>query len=181
MTDFKKGMFLQIAQLGNPILRKKAKRVVDIKSPQIQELVHHLLATVSDNDGVGIAAPQVYQSLQIFIIASRPNKRYPKAPYMKPTPIINPKIIAVSKTINKDWEGCLSVPGLRGLISRYNAIIVEYQSIEGKKIKNEFQDFISRIFQHEFDHLQGLVFLDRLESTKDLYSEKEFQKIITKR
>src|SRR3989344_4187690 len=109
---------LQIDQLGHPVLRQKARSVENIKSKKIQQLIDDLISTVMDVDGVGIAAPQVYQSLRIFIIASHPNPRYPHAPKMKPTAIINPKILDMSKGKAKDWEGCLSIPGLRGLIPR---------------------------------------------------------------
>lgn len=179
MSDTKKH-YLQIATLGNPVLRKKAKIVADLNNPQVNRLIDDLIATAVDNDGVGIAAPQVYESLQIFIITSKPNKRYPNAPYMKPTPIINPEIIAVSKSNSLGWEGCLSVPGIRGIVSRFDAIKVEYLTREGKKIRREFQDFIARIFQHEYDHLNGLLFLDRVSSSADLYSEKEYNKKIAK-
>src|SRR3990167_11421221 len=110
---------LQVAQLGQPILRQKAQRVENIKATNIQQMIDDLLATVMDVNGVGISAPQVYQSYRIFIVASHPNPRYPNAPLMKPTPIINPKILSHNKEIKKDWEACLSIPGLRGLIARY--------------------------------------------------------------
>lgn len=171
---------LQIAQLGSPVLRKKAQRVKNITDKNVQILINDLIDTVKDVDGVGIAAPQVYKSLQIFILASYPNARYPKAPKMKPTAIINPKIISISKSMAKDWEGCLSIPGIRGLVPRYTWIKVEYSTRDNKRIKKTFKDFVARIFQHEYDHLQGVVFLDRLESSLDIISEKEFRKKFAK-
>src|SRR3989344_653745 len=176
-----KGKLLQVAHLGHPVLRKKSKEVLNIKSPDVQTLIDDLIATVMDVDGVGIAAPQVYESLRIFILASHPNPRYPYAPKMKPTAIINPKILDMSKGKAKDWEGCLSIPGLRGLIPRSKSIKVSYTSREGKKINKTFTDFVARIFQHEYDHLEGKLFIDRVESSLDLISEKEFQKLIKKR
>lgn len=171
---------LQIAQLGNSVLRKKAKKVENIGDKFVQELIDDMMATVMEVNGVGIAAPQVYQSLQIFIIASHPNSRYPNAPQMKPLAVINPKIISSSKIQIKGWEGCLSVPGYRGLVPRSKSIKVEYLTRAGKKVKTTYKDFLARIFQHEFDHLQGIEFIDRLESTNDLMSEKEWQKLQTK-
>lgn len=176
----KKGILLQVAQLGSPILRKKAKDVGNIKDEKVQSLIENLAATVMDVDGVGLAAPQVYEPLRIFIIASHPNPRYPNAPKMKPTAIINPKIISMSGEKLKDWEGCLSIPGIRALVPRYKSVKVEYTIRNGRVNKKEFKDFIARIFQHEYDHLEGIVFLDRLESTKDTVTEKEYQRIITK-
>jgi len=168
----------QVAQFGNQILRKTATEVEDISHPSIQILIDDMLATVSDNNGVGIAAPQVYESLRIFLIASRPNPRYPSAPTMEPTAIINPEILWNSDEIEKDWEGCLSVPGIRGLVPRAKRIGVKYLTIEGIVIETELSDFLARIFQHEYDHLNGLSFLDRLESTKDIITEKELYKRI---
>ncbi len=169
---------LDIVKLGNPILRTPAESVSDITDPHISQLIDSLIATAEANNGVGIAAPQVSESFRLFIVASRPSIRYPHAPKMQPTPMINPKIISYSTEIIKDWEGCLSVPGLRGLITRYQAIEVEYLNREGLVERRVLTDFIARIFQHELDHLDGMVFLDRLESLKDLYSEEEYQKLI---
>lgn len=171
---------LQVAQMGSPVLRKKAKSVVNIKDPMVQKLINDLIATLMDVDGVGLSAPQVYKSLRLFIVASHPNPRYPNAPKMKLTAIINPKILAYSKEIKKDWEGCLSIPGIRGLVPRSMEISVEYTTVTGKKVNKIYQDFIARIFQHEYDHLEGIMFVDRLESTKDLISEREYQKMMKK-
>lgn len=178
-----KSTLLQISQLGHKILRQKARPVnkKSIKSGRIQELIGSLVFTLKDANGVGIAAPQVYQSLRIFIVASAPNARYPKAPEMKPTPVINPKIIFKSKEIIKDWEGCLSIPGIRGLVPRHKLIETEYFNEKGGLVKKTFKDFVARIFQHEYDHLDGIVYLDRLESSKDIIAEKEYMKRIAKK
>lgn len=166
----------QIAQLGHKVLRNQAVKVPEITS--VQSLIDDMLVTVSDTDGVGLAAPQIYESLQIFIMASRPNPRYPSAPQMEPTAIINPEIIWYSEEKQKDWEGCLSIPGIRGLVPRHKNIRVRYTTREGVTTEQEFSDFLARIFQHEYDHLNGISFLDRLESTKDIVTEKEFQKMV---
>ena len=172
---------LQVAQLGQPVLRQKANAVKNIKDKKIQELIDDLLSTVMDVNGVGIAAPQVYQPFRIFIVASHPNPRYPNAPEMEPTPMINPKLISYNKIIKKDWEGCLSIPGIRGLIPRFTEIKVEYTDRKGKKQTASYTDFVARIFQHENDHLNGILFLDRLETIKDLISDKEYQKLMSKK
>ncbi|HWP92654.1 MAG TPA: peptide deformylase [Thermodesulfobacteriota bacterium] len=169
---------LQIAQLGHQILRKKADPVKNVKDIYIQNLIDDLIATVVEVNGVGIAAPQVYEPYQIFVIASHPNLRYPDAPKMEPIAIINPKINSHSEDLVKDWEGCLSIPGIRGLVPRYKSISVEYTTRNGERKERELTDFIARIFQHEYDHLNGTVFLDRLESNKDIITEKEYQKLI---
>ncbi len=171
---------LTIAQLGNPILRQIAQPINQINDGKIQNLIDDLIATMTSANGVGIAAPQVSESQRIIIVASRPTLRYPSAPLMEPTPMINPQIIDHSAETVKGWEGCLSIPGIRGLVPRYEAIEVEYIDQYGKVQKQELTGFVARIFQHEFDHLQGMLFIDRVESTRDLMTEDEYQKQIVK-
>jgi len=175
------GELRKIIQLGNPILRSKAAVIENIQDEQIQKLIEDLLRTVADSNGVGIAAPQIAEQKRLFIVASRPNPRYPNAPEMEPTAMINPKITAHSNEIAKSWEGCLSIPGIRGLVPRYQAIEVEYIDGDGKLHKQEFTDFVARIFQHEYDHFEGIVFLDRVETTFDIMTEQEYQQRIVSR
>ena len=169
---------LQITQLGNPILRQVARSIENIQDQQMQKLIDDLITTVVSANGVGIAAPQVATSQRLFILASRPNLRYPDAPIMEPTAILNPRIIAHSDEVVKGWEGCLSIPGIRGLVPRYQTIEVEYTSRDGKLHQQTLTNFVARIFQHESDHLDGIVFLDRVESTQDLMTEQEYQQRI---
>ena len=169
---------LPITQLGNPILRQQAQLVDNVQDEHIQQLIDALIATAAASSGVGIAAPQVSESYRLFIVASRPNPRYPNAPAMEPTAMINPQIIAHSTDVVKGWEGCLSIPGIRGLVPRYQAIEVEYMTRYGQLHRQELTDFVARIFQHEYDHLDGIVFLDRVESTQDMMSEQEYQQRI---
>ncbi len=167
---------LEIIQLGHPVLRSTAQMVGNVRDQRIQKLIDDLIATVGSANGVGIAAPQVAEGDRLFIVASRPNPRYPNAPEMEPTAMINPQLLAHSTEVSKGWEGCLSIPGIRGLVPRYQAIEVEYTDRDGKSQKQELTDFVARIFQHEYDHLDGIVFLDRLESTQDIVTEQEYQK-----
>ncbi|KZN50883.1 peptide deformylase [Pseudoalteromonas luteoviolacea] len=160
-----------IAQLGHPVLRKKAELVDDILSDECQNLIEEMMLAVEKANGVGLAAPQIYQSLQLFIMCSKPSVRYPTAPTMRPTAIINPEIIEVSDELEKGWEGCLSVPSMRGLVPRHKRISVRYYDQNAQMHTRVFDDFIARIFQHELDHLNGLTFIDRLESPRDLVSE----------
>ncbi|MBD2254428.1 peptide deformylase [Nostoc parmelioides] len=171
---------LPIIQLGNPTLRQKAAWVENIHDATIQQLIDDLIATVAKANGVGIASPQVAQSYRLFIVASRPNPRYPHAPEMEPTAMINPKIVGNSTDIVKGWEGCLSVPGIRGLVPRYQAIEVEYTDRYGNLQKQTLTDFVARIFQHEFDHLDGVLFIDRVESNLNIITEEEYQKLVVK-
>lgn len=171
---------LPIATLENPVIRKISEPISNIKNKNLQQLIDQLITTCQVSNGVGIAAPQVSQSLRLFIVASRPNARYPDAPLMSPTAMINPKIIEHGSEMIKGWEGCLSVPQQRGLVPRYTQITVEYLDRNGNLCQQVLSDFIARIFQHELDHLDGLVFLDRLESLEDLYSEEDYQKLSNK-
>ena len=164
----------QIAQLGQPVLREPARLIADPLDPAVQSLIEDLLVTVSDANGVGIAAPQVYESRALFIVAARPTPRYPHAPAMEPTAMINPEIISASEEMEKGWEGCLSIPGIRGLVPRHRRIAVRFLDRNGIVREEEYEGFIARVFQHEFDHLKGVVFIDRVESTLELVSEKEY-------
>lgn len=166
----------KVIQLGHPTLRKVAEPVTDILSNNTQQLIENMLTTVEIAGGVGIAAPQIDNSQRIFIMCSKPNARYPDAPLMKPTAIINPKILIQSNETEKDWEGCLSVPAIRGLVPRYKSITATYFDNVGEQHTETFNGFVARIFQHELDHLDGLTFVDRVESTKDLFSEEEWRK-----
>jgi len=170
---------LEIEELGNPILRENAKHVDNIGDEYIQRLIDDLIETVRAVNGVGIAAPQVNESYQIFIVASSPNPRYPDAPKMEPIAVIKPKIISRSDEMVDGWEGCLSIPGIRGLVSRHKSITVEYMDRNAHERREELSDFIARIFQHEYDHLNGILFLDRLDNLRDIITEKEFIKLIS--
>ncbi|MEM1367525.1 MAG: peptide deformylase [Cyanobacteria bacterium P01_H01_bin.15] len=165
-----------VLQLGHPTLRQIATPVADPTAREIKNLVKKLLLTVEADGGVGIAAPQIGESKQVIILASRPHPRYPDAPYMDPIALINPEVVSVSEELVKGWEGCLSVPGLRGWVPRNQAVTVRYQTTQGETQEQTWTGFVARIFQHEYDHLQGHLFVDRVESTHDLYSEAEYQK-----
>ncbi len=167
---------LEIIELGHPVLRQIAAPILEVQDPAIQTLIDDLLLTVKQANGVGIAAPQVARSYQLMIVASRPNPRYPTAPEMEPTAILNPHILSHSTETVTGWEGCLSIPGIRGRVPRYQAIEIEYTDRQGSLQKMEMTDFVARIFQHECDHLNGVMFLDRVETTQALVTEKEYQR-----
>lgn len=178
-----------IAQLGEAILRGPMRDVVDVKDPEVQKVIQDLMDIVKPAKGVGIAANQIRSDLKVFVMASHPNERYPYAPEMEPFALINPTLVAHSEETEKDWEGCLSVgtfefgkaTTIRGLVPRYTWVEVEYTDANGELQKDRFEGFVARIFQHEYDHLQGLVYLDRVEDNKDLYSHQEFMKKIADR
>ena len=173
MTDL-----LAIAQLGNSVLRQTARPIGQSIDRDLQQLIDDMLHVLKESKGVGIAAPQVSESVRLLIVASAPNARYPNAPAMEPTAILDPKILAVSDQIVSDWEGCLSVPGIRGWVPRHHSVDVEYTDRSGQIQKQKLSGFVARIFQHELDHLDGLVFLDRLESNRDIITEQEYLKLM---
>lgn len=168
----------EIAELGNLVLRKLATPVEDVSSTRVKKIIKLMEKILMKSNGVGLAAPQISESVCIMIIASRPSRRYPSAPKMDPVVMINPAFESLSSEMKKDWEGCLSIPEIRALVPRYIKIKISYTDQQGKIKELIADDFIARIFQHEFDHLKGLLFLDRVESNKDIISESEFQKIV---
>lgn len=166
-----------VAQLGAKVLRQAANLVADIGSIDTRQLIEDMLSTLVSTQGVGLAAPQIGVSKQVIVVASRPTSRYPKAPFMEPTIMINPRFINRFDTQEKDWEGCLSIPGIRALVPRYKHISVQYTNEQGVCVELELNGFIARVFQHEYDHLIGKVFLDRVESNLDVFSEVEYLKL----
>lgn len=168
---------LKIVELGNPYIRAVSKPVTNISDKKFQKFIDNLIKTCEKNNGVGIAAPQVSVGKRVFIVWSHKNKRYKKIPKMKPLAVINPKIISMSSQMKKDWEGCLSIPGLRGRVNRPVSIVAEFFGRDGRKVRQKFSGFVARIFLHEFDHLNGVVFIDRADP-KDIVTEKEFKRIM---
>lgn len=167
----------EIAQLGASVLRQDAEFVSQATSPEIKQIISDMQATLAATQGVGLAAPQISQLKRIIIVASKPSSRYPDAPIMAPTVMINPVFEAKSNEKAKDWEGCLSIPGIRALVPRFKTIEVRYINEQGITIEQKLEDFVARIFQHEIDHLEGKVYLDRVESSADIISETEYFKL----
>ena len=177
-NGYSMGKVRNVHQLGSEVLRVVAKVVDDVNSKETQELIDDLILTCRATQGVGIASPQIGVSKRIFIMASQPNKRYPNAPKMQPKAIINPEILSYGDEVEKDWEGCLSLPNVRGLVPRSIKIEVRYATRNGEEVQEVLEGFLARIFQHEFDHLNGKVFIDRVESTLDVVMEREYRKML---
>jgi peptide deformylase len=164
----------KIAQLGANILRQQAQAVGDARSGDVRQIIANMRATLESTEGVGLAAPQISESKRIIIVASRPTPRYPSAPLMEPTVMINPEFQALSDKQVKDWEGCLSIPGIRALVPRFTKIKIQYTDEQGSFIEAELEGFVARVFQHEADHLDGKVYLDRVENNNDIISETAY-------
>jgi peptide deformylase len=169
---------LRITQLGESVLRKRTKPVADPTSPESRQIVLDMIVTMKKAQGVGIAANQVNLGLQVFIIAPEPSARYPNAPQQPPVAMFNPKLISHSKAMVTDWEGCLSIPGLRAKVPRYKTVKIQFTGLDGKHYRAQLTDFVARIFQHEFDHICGHVYLDRVRDTRTFMMESEYTKLL---
>jgi len=160
---------LKIAKMGHPILLKQAKKVDDPTSPKIKSLVNDMLDTLNDlgGSGVGLAAPQVHVSLQV-VIFEVPSNEEQKTSSIKLLTLINPKIQILTKKTSSDWEGCLSVPGLRGKVTRANKIKYSGFDLNGNKIETIAEGFHARVVQHECDHLIGILYPQRMKNLESL-------------
>lgn len=163
-----------IVEIGDPRLRETAKPVDLTRLDTILPIAQAMKDWMDKRGGVGIAAPQIGVGLQMMIVASRPNPRYPDAPLMQPLLLLNPLPLRYSDTTVEEWEGCLSVPGLRGKVRRPDAVDIEYFDAAGRGHQLALSGFPARIFQHEYDHLIGMTFVDRVATPQDLVSEKVF-------
>lgn len=169
---------LKIAQIGHPVLRAKASPVVtdDIKTDKIQTLIDNMVETMRDAIGAGIAAPQVHCSLRICTVEVNANPRYPDAPPIPLHVFINPQIIEQSGEIIEDWEGCLSIPDLKGRVPRYKTIKVQAFDRDGQLFSIVAGGFFARAIQHEVDHLDGLMYVDRMPNMLTLTRLDEYRK-----
>jgi len=169
---------LKVARLGHPILRRIAEPVSPeaIGSPEIQRLIDDMLETMDEYDGAGLAAPQVHVSRRIVIYGVQENPRYPDAEAVPLTVLVNPKITPATNEMEEDWEGCLSVPDLRGQVPRYTRVRVEAYGRDGKPLRFAADGFHARVVQHECDHLDGTVYLDRMRSMATLSFLPEFHR-----
>lgn len=148
-----------ILKMGDPRLLRVAQPVTDFDSPALQRLVMDMVDTMAAANGAGLAAPQIGVDLQVVVFGTgAPNPRYPDAPPVPRTVLINPVITPLSAEQADDWEGCLSVPGLRGVVPRWQRIRYQGFDLAGQPIDREAQGFHARVVQHECDHLQGVLY-----------------------
>src|SRR5215470_906109 len=164
---------LKVSRLGHPVLRIEAQCVSPqmLATPPIQKLIDDMMETMVEYYGVGLAAPQVHESLSIAVIESHgPRGDIPM------TVLVNPKITVLDEEFIEDWEGCLSIPDFRGRVPRWRKLRVDALDRNGNKIKITAEGFFARVIQHEFDHLMGHVYLDRMPNLKTLSHLAEFQR-----
>lgn len=167
---------LKVTRLGHPVLRKMTENVArrELKSPAMQKFIDDMVETMKEYDGVGLAADQVFESKQIAVLEVADNPRYPGKPRIPLTVLVNPKITPLTDAMDEDWEGCLSIPELRGRVPRYKSIRVQALDRNGKELDFVAKDFHARVIQHEFDHLNGKVYLDRMRDLTTLTFLQEF-------
>ncbi len=168
----------KIAQIGHPILRTPAQPLTreELLSPRIQELIDDLIATMHDADGAGLAAPQIYEPLQLCAIEVGNNPRYPYKPKIPLTVLVNPVLTPTTNECFSNFEGCLSVPNLRGRVDRALSVRVQAWDRHGAEL-----DFVARgisagTFQHEVDHLNAMIFVDRVRDPRSLCTWQEFER-----
>ena len=171
-------MILKVARMGHPILRQEAEPIPpeQITDPEIQDFIDDMIETMYEYDGAGLAAPQVHVSTQIVVMEVSQHPRYPDAPAIPLTVYINPEITPLTEDMDEDWEGCLSVPGLRGRVPRYTKIRLRAYDRDGQRVDFIAEGFHARVIQHECDHLWGKLYIDRVQDTSSLMFMEEFMK-----
>jgi peptide deformylase len=167
---------LNVARMGHPILRQKARRVDPkrVQSAEFQDFIDSMLLTMHEYEGVGLAAPQVHVGDRVVVFAASAGLVDAEGEPL--LALINPQIEILTDETQAMWEGCLSVPGLRGKVSRPSRIRVRGLDRQGRKYEAVLADFDAVVTQHECDHLDGILFIDRLDDTKLLAFEKEFER-----
>jgi peptide deformylase len=169
---------LKVARLGHPALRRPARPVPpeEIGTPEIQRLIDDMIETMREYDGAGLAANQVHTLKQIAVIEVLENERYPDAPQVPLTVLINPVVTPLSEELEEGWEGCLSVPDMRGLVPRHTAVRLQCLDRAGQPVDVVAKEFFARVIQHETDHLNGVVYLDRMPDLSTLSHIAEWNK-----
>lgn len=167
---------LPIVRLGHPALRTPARALVpaEIRTPNVQALIDDMTATMTEAEGIGLAAPQVGEEIQLFVYGVVASAAEPE-PAMPLQVVINPMLVPEAGELVYDWEGCLSIPGLRGLVPRHPALRLRGFDREGNPIDRRVEGFEARVVQHEFDHLNGVIFLDRMRDLQSLSYAEEAQ------
>jgi peptide deformylase len=167
---------LKIAQIGTPVLRERAREVTrdEVASPEFQRFVDDLVETMRDAQGAGLAAIQVHRAIRVVAIEVGDNPRYPYKPKVPLTILVNPVLTPLSEERFDNYEGCLSVPDLRGVVSRFAELRVQAWDRHGNAIDKEVRGVTAGTFQHEVDHLDGKLFVDRVTDPTTFCTWKEF-------
>ncbi|HET7874201.1 MAG TPA: peptide deformylase [Methylomirabilota bacterium] len=169
---------LKVARLGHPVLRQMAVPVPveEVRAPETQRFIDDMIETMREYNGAGLAATQVHVLKQICVIEVQGNPRYPDEPGIPLTVLINPVVTPLTEEMEEGWEGCLSVPDMRGMVPRYTSLRLEAYDRQGARISEIAKDFYARVVQHETDHLHGIVYLDRMTDLRTLSHLAEWNK-----
>lgn len=151
-----------VLKMGDPLLFEVAKKVEKLNTPELDALIRDMQDTMASLEGAGLAAPQIGVSLQVVIFGIKKNKRYPNAEEVPFTVLINPTITPLTKELEEDWEGCLSVPGMRGMVPRFTSLRYQGFDQHGNTIDRSVDGFHARVVQHECDHLMGILYPMRI-------------------
>lgn len=167
---------LKVARLGHPVLRKVTANLAqrELQSAAMQKFIDDMIETMKEYDGVGLAADQVHESKQLAVLEVANNPRYPNKPDVPLTVLVNPKVTPLSDVLEEDWEGCLSIPDLRGKVPRYTSVRVQAWDRNGQELDYVATGFHARVIQHEFDHLNGKLYVDRMRDLTTLSFLQEF-------
>jgi peptide deformylase len=169
---------LKVARMGHPVLRQRGRPLEknELKHPLTQKLIDDMIETMHEYNGVGLAAPQVHASLRLFValLVDEPDGK------SDATVVINPEILPNTQSREEGWEGCLSIPDIRGMVPRYTDIIVRALDRDGRSVELRLKDFPARVAQHETDHLEGVLFFDRMTSMQSLTYLEEFSRFHSK-
>jgi peptide deformylase len=169
----------EVLRMGHPVLRERAKPVEGFATPELRQLVADMKDTMAALDGAGLAAPQIGVSQRVVIFGVEGNPRYPDADDVPFTVLVNPKLTMLTREVEEGWEGCLSVPGMRGVVPRYTKLRYTGFDEEGNPIDRVAEGFHARVVQHECDHLDGILYPQRMTDmrtfgfTKELFPGEE--------
>jgi peptide deformylase len=169
---------LKVARMGHPALRRRARAIdkSDLKNPLLQKFFDDMIDTMYEYHGVGLAAPQVHEGLRVFVamLDEEPDDK------SEATVVINPEIVPADDAMEESWEGCLSIPDIRGLVPRHASITLKALDRAGRVVELPLKGFAARVAQHETDHLDGVLFLDRMTTMKSLTFLDEYSRYWTK-
>jgi peptide deformylase len=162
---------LKVARMGHPILRRKARPLTptEIREAAFQKLIDDMIETMHEYAGVGLAGPQVHESVRLFVAGLEADDGK-----VKVVPFVNPEVSPVGEAMEDDWEGCLSIPDIRGRVPRFRQIVVRSLDRRGRPQEHALAGFAARVVQHETDHLDGILFIDRMKSFETLAFLEEF-------
>ena len=175
-------MILKVARIGHPVVRTAAREVPGevLASPDFQQLVDDMVDTMHEYDGVGLAGPQVHVGLRVAVLEVPASDERARAA-VPLTVLVNPVVMPIGEEKEQAWEGCLSIPDLRGVVPRWKRLRLEALDRQGRPYTVEAEGFFARVIQHECDHLDGGVYLDRMEGVRSLSFLREFERFVAAR